>query len=62
MRCCLVTGELGDYDSRIMGDSYVSEFRFIPDQVCDIYCDIILLCVNMHGYVHQLSDCTCLHP
>lgn len=31
----LLTGELGDYDPRIMTDvSYVSEFRFIPDQVC----------------------------
>lgn len=28
----VLQGELGDYDSRIMGDSYVSEFRFIPDQ------------------------------
>ena len=32
-----ITGELGDYDARIMHDcSYVSEFRFIPDQVCKV--------------------------
>ena len=29
------SGELGDYDSRVMVDSYVSEFRFVPDQVRD---------------------------
>ena len=32
--CCLIAGELGDFDPKIMVDcSYVSEFRFIPDQV-----------------------------
>ncbi|KAJ7370196.1 Tyrosine-protein phosphatase non-receptor type 3 [Desmophyllum pertusum] len=28
----VLQGELGDYDSKIMIDTYVSEFRFIPDQ------------------------------
>ncbi|KAJ7354755.1 Tyrosine-protein phosphatase non-receptor type 3 [Desmophyllum pertusum] len=28
----VLQGELGDYDSKIMVETYVSEFRFIPDQ------------------------------
>ncbi|KAK2564770.1 Tyrosine-protein phosphatase non-receptor type 4 [Acropora cervicornis] len=31
----VLQGELGDYDSRVMVDSYVSEFRFVPDQTED---------------------------
>ena len=29
----IIAGELGDYDPRVMVDTYVSEFRFVPDQV-----------------------------
>ena len=34
---CLITGELGDYNPKVMVDTYVSEFRFVPDQVGDAY-------------------------
>ena len=37
----LITGELGDYNPKIMVDSYVSEFRFVPDQVRGI-CVLIM--------------------
>jgi len=46
----LVAGELGDYDPRIMVENYVSEFRFITDQVCDTvlecYCCIAFVCTD----------------
>ncbi|XP_068715999.1 tyrosine-protein phosphatase non-receptor type 4-like isoform X2 [Montipora foliosa] len=31
----VLQGELGDYDPRVMVDTYVSEFRFVPDQTAD---------------------------
>ena len=38
-----IAGELGDYDSKIMVDTYVSEFRFIPDQVCMLLLTYIII-------------------
>ena len=32
-----ISGELGDYDPRAMHEAYVSEFRFVPDQVCEVF-------------------------
>lgn len=31
----VLQGELGDYDPRVMVDTYVSQFRFVPDQTAD---------------------------
>lgn len=49
--CFLIAGELGDFDPKIMVDcSYVSEFRFIPDQVWFASSNFEAYFINFHIY------------
>ena len=65
MFCCLIAGELGDFNPKIMVDcSYVSEFRFIPDQVWFASSNFEAYFINFHIYcssccVSNIHDCLC---